>query len=69
MRCQLAHGAATYGGKLNKTSLRRSVTMMGHLLPAVLLVWIDHGAREDWGTMCYPPLGARRAREADWSSI
>jgi hypothetical protein len=29
------------------------------LLPAVLLVWIDHGADEDWGPMCYPPLGAR----------
>ena len=57
MRCQLVHGAATYGGKLNRTSLRRSVTMMGHLLPAVLLVWIDHGSGEDWGTLCYPPLG------------
>ncbi|MCH8048112.1 MAG: hypothetical protein IID44_30835, partial [Planctomycetes bacterium] len=52
MRCRLVHG----GGKLNRTSLRRSVTMMGHLLPAVLLVWIDRGSGEDWGTMCYPPL-------------
>ena len=57
MRCQLIHGAATYGGKLNRTSLLRSVTLMGHLLPAVLLVWIDRGSGEVWGTMCYPPLG------------
>ena len=28
MRCQLVHGAATYGGKLNPTSLTHCVTMM-----------------------------------------
>ena len=47
----------TYGGKLNRTSLRHCVTMMQRLLPALLLVWIDHGADEDWGPMCYPPMG------------
>ena len=57
MRCQLVHGAATYGGKLNRTSLKRCVMMMQRLLPALLLVWIDHGADEDWGPMCYPPMG------------
>ena len=56
MRCQLVHGAATYGGKLNRTSLRRCSTMLGHLVPAVILVVIDYGADEDWGPMCYPPL-------------
>ena len=60
MRCQLVHGAATYGGKLNRTSLKHCVTMMQRLLPAMLLVWIDHGADEDWGPMCYPPVGVRR---------
>ena len=29
--------------------------MMGHLLPAVLLVIINHGAQQNWGPMCYPP--------------
>ena len=48
---------ATYGGKLNRTSLKHCVTMMQRLLPAMLLVWIDHGADEDWGPMCYPPMG------------
>ena len=57
MRCQLVHGAATYGGKLNRSSLRRCVMMMQRLLPAFLLVLADHGADEDWGPMCYPPLG------------
>ena len=60
MRCQLVHGAATYGGKLNRTSLKRCVMMMQRLLPALLLVWIDHGADEDWGPMCYPPVKTPR---------
>jgi hypothetical protein len=48
----------TYGSKLNRTSLKHCVTMMQRLLPALLLVWIDHGANEDWGPMCYPQLYA-----------
>jgi len=47
MRRQLVHGVATYSGKLNRTSLRRCVMMMQRLLPALLMVWIDHGADED----------------------
>jgi hypothetical protein len=31
--------------------------MMQRLLPAFLMVWIEHGADEDWGSMYYPPLG------------
>jgi hypothetical protein len=56
LRCQLIHGAATFGGRLNRRSLNRCSVMMGHLLRAILLVWIDFGADEDWGIMCYPPL-------------
>jgi hypothetical protein len=33
--------------------------MLGHLLPAMLQVWIDHGADEDWGPLCYPPQNDR----------
>ncbi len=64
MRCQLLYGAATCGGKLNRMSLRRYVTMMQRLLPAVLLAWIERGADEDWGAMCYPQLvsGAEAVR-------
>ncbi len=58
MRCQLVHGAATFGGKLNRPSLDRCTRMLRHLLAAVLLVIIDHGADEDWGEMCYPPIGS-----------
>ncbi|MEX2215959.1 MAG: hypothetical protein WD768_17740 [Phycisphaeraceae bacterium] len=56
MRCQLIHGAATFGSKLNRTSLRRCSTMLGLLLPATILVIINCGADEDWGPMCYPPV-------------
>lgn len=57
LRCQLVHGAATYGSKLNRATLRRCTTMLGHLLPTLLTVFVDHGADEDWGPRCYPPVG------------
>ena len=56
MRCQLVHGAATHGGKLNRKSLKRCVWMLQLLIPVFLLVWIEQGADRDWGPMCYPPL-------------
>jgi N-acetylglutamate synthase-like GNAT family acetyltransferase len=64
MRCQLMHGAATFGGNLNRDSLRRCSTMLAHLVQATLLVIVDQGADEDWGAMCYPPtrLEMRRPR-------
>jgi hypothetical protein len=58
LRCQLVHGAATFGGKLNRQSLARCITMLRHLMNAILLALIDHGAEEDWGAMCYPPLNS-----------
>jgi len=56
LRCQLVHGAATHGGKLNRESLLRSVQMLRSVMNAVFLALIDHGGDEDWGLMCYPPL-------------
>ena len=56
MRCQLVHGAATWSSQLNRQSLARCSRMLGHLLPAVLIVMIEHGADEEWGELCYPPL-------------
>lgn len=56
LRCQLIHGAATYNSSLNPTAIRRCSQMMDHLLRSFLLVWINHGADEDWGPMCYPPM-------------
>ena len=56
MRCQLVHGAATRDGRLNRRPLRRCTMMMDRLMPAFLLVLIDHGWSEDWGSLCYPPI-------------
>ncbi|MCC9602885.1 hypothetical protein LOC67_20235 [Stieleria sp. JC731] len=56
LRCQLVHGAATYNSRLNRRSIRRSSQMMDHLIRSFLLVWINQGADEDWGIMCYPPM-------------
>ena len=55
LRCQLTHGAATFGGMLNRTASRHCSTMLQHPLPAIILVIADHGADEDWGETCYPP--------------
>ena len=57
LRCQLTHGAATFGSRLNRKALKHCTTMMAKLVPTFLLVWIDHGADEDWKPMCYPPVG------------
>jgi hypothetical protein len=56
VRSQLVHGAATYNSLLTRLLVGRCSTMLGHLVPAILLVWIEHGADEDWGPMCYPPV-------------
>lgn len=56
LRCQLVHGAATLRSGLNREAVRHCATMAGLLVPTFLLVWIDHGADEDWGIMCYPPV-------------
>ncbi len=56
LRCQLTHGAATCGSRLNRSAVKHCIMMMQWLLPAFLDVWIDHGADEDWGVMCYPPM-------------
>jgi hypothetical protein len=56
LRCQLVHGAATFGSRLNRIALRQCTNIMRLLLTAMLLVWVDHGADEDWGLLCYPPV-------------
>ena len=67
LRCQVIHGAATYGSQLNREALRHCTTMMRLLIPAILQVWIECGSEQDWGPLCYPPVsngasGPRRIR-------
>ena len=55
IRCQITHGASTYRGKWNRVALRQCSTMLEKLVHSALLIVIDHGVEEDWGTLCYPP--------------
>jgi hypothetical protein len=56
LRCQLVHGAATFNSSFNRVAIRRCSMMLDHLIRVFLLIWIEFGADEDWGIMCYPPL-------------
>lgn len=56
LRCQVVHGASTYNGNLNRTTVRRCVLMLDHFLRTFLEIWAQWGAEEDWGIMCYPPM-------------
>jgi hypothetical protein len=56
VRCQLAHGGATWNGKLNRSTVERCSRMLDRLVRGFLLIWIRNGADECWGTMCYPPI-------------
>jgi hypothetical protein len=59
LRCQLVHGAATCNGQLNRATLRSCDGILGYLLPAFMLTIVDHGTEENWGPLCYPPLGPK----------
>lgn len=58
VRGQLVHGAATFNSKVNRSAVRQCAMAMSHLLRTFLRVWIEFGADEDWGILCYPPLRA-----------
>lgn len=55
-RCQCIHGASTYQSHDNRDSIYHCNRMLHRLLEAVLLIWIDDGAQQDWGPLCYPPM-------------
>lgn len=55
-RCQIVHGAATHGSKLNRLAVHRCAAFLGLFLTASLLVIIDHAWDQDWGDLCYPPM-------------
>jgi hypothetical protein len=66
LRCQLVHGAATYESDLNREALKYCSMTLDHFVRGFLYVLIHHGADEDWGSMCYPPIHnkTRRASSA-----
>jgi len=56
LRCQIVHGASTHNSSLNRDAVKQCTQMMLQLMPVFLQVWIQRGATEDWGIMCYPPM-------------
>lgn len=55
MRVQVFHGASTKGSKLNRRTLQGSAGIMLDLLPVMLVIMIEYGTKEDWGSVCFPP--------------
>jgi hypothetical protein len=62
LRNQFLHGASTKGSKLNRRPLREAGQLLVDLLAVMIGVMIARGAREDWGTLCFPPDGPRSDR-------
>ena len=56
LRGQIAHGAATQGSRLNRTTLNRCCRILEDLLPLILQLVIEHRADENWPPLCYPPI-------------
>ena len=54
-RCQLVHGAATCGSKLNRTQIRRCALFMGHLIPVLAQIITESFHDKSWGVLCCPP--------------
>lgn len=55
-RCQLVHGAATYGSRLNRDTVGRCADFLEPFVKNASLVIIQHAWQEDWGELCYPPI-------------
>lgn len=58
LRCQIVHGAATFGGTLNRTVVGHADRALELLLPEMATVIIDHAWEGDWDGLCYPPVRA-----------
>ena len=56
-RCQLVHGAATCGSRLNRAQIRRCSVFMGHLLPILATIATESFHDKSWGILCCPPQG------------
>ncbi|MBS8225747.1 hypothetical protein DYI42_05800 [Vannielia litorea] len=56
LRCQLTHGGATWGGKVNREQLKDGAAILGTLLPVMVDLMLDN-PEEDWGRPFYPVIG------------
>lgn len=61
LRNQLIHGAATWGGEINRGQVNDGVRIMRSMVPAILSIMINHPEAE-FGDVAYPEIGRTSAR-------
>lgn len=59
-RCQLVHGAATHGSKLNRVAVGRCGDFLFPFVYIASRIIVRDAWREDWGELCYPPIDSGR---------
>ena len=56
LRCQIMHGGATHGSKLNRDSIALCNDLITQLLPVIITIITSNGKTRNWGAICYPPI-------------
>ncbi|MGB2501649.1 MAG: hypothetical protein ACPIA2_18280 [Mariniblastus sp.] len=56
VRCQLIHGAATFGSKLNRRIVKQCGIVLERIIFAIVKIITDHAWTENWDDLCYPPV-------------
>ena len=56
VRCQLIHGAATFGSKLNREIVKQCGIVLEGMIFAIIKIITDHAWSENWDDLCYPPV-------------
>lgn len=58
IRCQLVHGGATHGSKLNRQSIADCGRLLHLVLDSMLNIIIEHSdsLKDSLGPICYPPV-------------
>jgi len=55
LRNQLIHGGATFGSKLNRTTLRDANNILLHVMPIIIDILLEENS-VDWGEINYPVI-------------
>jgi hypothetical protein len=55
LRNQLIHGGATFGSKLNRTTLRDANNILLHVMPIIIDILLEENT-VDWGEINYPVI-------------
>jgi hypothetical protein len=60
MRCQLVHGGATHGGRLNRHSVADCGRLLHRVLDITLRILIERveDIGDSIGPICYPPVSS-----------